>query len=648
MPDSGQLTDGSSSFVTGMDSYSQPIQLEPTAYVAGMNITCRGGVAKTRPGSRSLLRLPDGNLQGMTLFKPASGDPYLVAAVDGKIYVSVSGFSSFSQLANLQFAPFSRFISFTTCLQSTSYNTEGEITFLDSPTAVLIMQDGLTRAGVWDGSISRHLNPTQSGLEATPDGLDETPIGLWCVWSNNRLWVSRDNQVFASDIGNPLKFTETQYINEARAFYLPSACTGIVETTDQDGIIVFTENEGIFIRSSIQNRYQWLSTIDFQKTVLPNIGCVAPRSITTQYGLIWWYSPKGLISLNSAVRANVSSKLSIQDNEMMASKFAVGSDLSRIAGVSHENYMLMSVPYGDSYNTHTWALDQNPFTQEGTDANSWASYWTGWRPVCWAHGQVFSEEKTFFLSKDYDGKNRIWEAFTQEPTDNGSPIECFLQTREYSFGSVDRKRFEYAEIYACEIYGPVEFGVFVAAQKGGFQKIVEKHIIASEGQVNYGAQYGDATGDFNFFGNRPQYRTIKTGELDSSNECNSCGVESNIPNNIDRAFSLLIVWHGALGVNGLRLFARPDAENYGGNCEEDEIAPRSLSFGGCGSSETLFVQGGPFNPISSTQTRCVQKEGTVIDVCSQATVKTILSQAAADRLAALSATQKASWLIVNG
>jgi hypothetical protein len=647
MPDSGQLTDGSSSFVTGMDSYSQPLQLEATAYVAGQNITCRGGVAKTRPGSRSLLRLPDGNSQGMTLFSPASGYPYQVAAVDGKIYVSAPPFKTYTQLSNLQFAPFSRFVSFTTCLQSTSYNDLGEITFLAQPKAVLIMQDGLTRAAMWDGSVSRHLNPTQSGEEITPEGLDETPIGLWSVWSNNRLWVSRENQVFASDIGNPLKFTETQYINEARAFYLPSSCTGMVETTDQDGIIVFTENEGIFIRSSIQNRFQWLSTVDFQKTVLPNIGCIAPRSITTQYGLIWWYSPKGLMSLNSAIRANLSSKLSIQDNEMMASKYAVGSDLSRICGVSHENYMLMSVPYGDAYNTHTWALDQDPFGNEGADANSWASYWTGWRPVCWAHGQVFSEERTFFASKDYDGGNRIWEAFVQEPTDNGTPIECFLQTKEYAFGNGDRKRFEYAEIYACEIYGPVEFGVFVAGQKGGFQKIMEKRIVASEGQVIYGTEYGDAVGDLNFFGNRPQFRTIKTGELNNPNECNACGVESVIPNNIDRAFSLLIVWHGALGVNGLRVFARPDAENYGGACEDDEVGPRTLSFDGCGSSESLFVQNGPFIPVSATKIECVEKEGEDVEYCAEATVTTILSEAAADRLATIAAIQKASWLVAN-
>jgi hypothetical protein len=102
-----------------------------------------------------------------------------------------------------------------------------------------MMQDGVTRAAFWDGSISRHLNPTPStltdanGERLTQVGLDETFIGLWMKWSGNRLWVSRDGMLFASDIGNPLKFTEAQYLNEGRAFYLPGECTGMIETPEQ-------------------------------------------------------------------------------------------------------------------------------------------------------------------------------------------------------------------------------------------------------------------------------------------------------------------------------------------------------------------------------------------------------------------------------
>lgn len=647
---SDQLSDGSATFVTGMDSYSQPFQLELSAYVAGMNVTCRGGIVKTRPGSRTMFRLPEGNLQGMTLFTPTSGYPYLVCAVEGEIYVSASPFNTYTKLEGIQFNPQSKFVCFASCLQTTAYDNNGELYFLDIPKSVLVMQDGNTRAAFWDGSTARHLDPTYSSGEVTEEGKDETPIGLWSVWSNNRLWVSRGNQIFASDIGNPLKFTEAQYINEARAFYLPSTCTGMVETPDQEGILMFTESEAIYLQSSIQNRLQWLSTPGFQRTILHKIGCVAPRSIVTQYGLIWWFSAKGLISLDAAIRSNATSKITIEDNEMMASKYAIGSDLSGICGASHENFLLMSVPHGDRENTHTWALDQDPFNQ--SQANAWAGFWTGWRPVCWASGQIFSEERTFMASRDYDGANRVWEAFTDDFTDNGTPIECYLQTREYTFNTPDRKRFEYAEIFACEVYGPVELAVFVAGQKGAYQKICSKSMIASPGQVIYGQKYGpDEDPEVEevplLLGNRPQFRTIKTAELGSPSDCNACGVESTIPNNIDRAFSLLVVWHGQMAVNAIRMFARQDAENFGGACEDDEIAPRSLNFEGCASNESLFIQSSPFERYESTTEQCLNVEGQEDPVCATATATTIISQEAANRLAIISAREKAAYIATH-
>jgi hypothetical protein len=593
------------------------------------------------------MRLPDGNLQGLTLFTPSTGYPNLVAAVDGLIYTSQSPFTEYTLLTGVAFSNIAKVVQFTECLQSTDYDEEGAITFLESPVKVLVMQDGLSRAGMWNGTTARQLNPTRSNAldGGTVEGLDETPIGLWSVWSNNRLWVSIDNKILASDIGNPLKFTETQYINEARAFYLPSKCTGLVETTDQNGILVFTENEGIFIRSSIQNRYEWLSTPEFQKTILPKVGCVAPKSIVTQYGFIWWMSGSGLMSLDNAMRLNVTSRMVSQDNEMMASKFGVGSDLSGVCGVSHENFLLMSVPFGDTYNAHTWALDQDPFSK--ADTNSWAGFWTGWRPVEWVNGRVLSEERTFFISKDYDGGNRIWEAFLPSFDDNGTPIECWVHTKDYTFGSGDRKKFQYAEFYLQEVYGPVELGAWVTGQRGAFQKIYEQRLVASQGQVFYGVDYGGEELDNLLAGNRPQFRTVKTGELDTPTECNACGVESDIPTTIDRAFSLLIVWHGRLAINGIRLFAYTEPENYGGGCAQDEVEPRTLSFSGCGSSSEYHVDGSPLPVQTATATECVVTDGND-GACATATVRTVLSQEAAGRLAVIAAREKASWQIVQG
>jgi hypothetical protein len=239
------------------------------------------------------------------------------------------------------------------------------------------------------------------------------------VWSNNRLWVSRGSQIFASDIGNPLSFTEGQYLNEGRAFYLPGDCTGMAETPDRKGIICFTATTATLIQSSIQDRTKWLETPNFQSTILPDVGCVAPRSIVQQYGMLWWFSARGLISLDDALRTYISSQLRARDLEMLQSKYTMDSDVSMVCGAAIENFLLHAVPCGERRNTRIHVLDQSPSEDSGSSV--WPSYWSGWRPVEFTKAVINGTDYLFTLSEDYDGRTRIWQLFTQDKTDGGIP-----------------------------------------------------------------------------------------------------------------------------------------------------------------------------------------------------------------------------------
>lgn len=428
MPDAPFKPDGSDSFILGANSFTLPSLLENGEYVMGLNVINRGGVVQTRPGSASLpFTLAGSNIQGITMFKPTTGPISLVFMIDGLVYASPYPFSSYFQIEGLQFSKYSKFASWAPCVQSTDYTTDGTLYNLEKPKSVLVIQDGSTRAGYWDGSSAAHINPTQSGSEFTVEGYDGTPVGLWMRWSNNRLWVSRGDQVWASDIGNPFKFTEAQYLNEARSFLLPGSCTGIAETSDQQGIICFTSESGVFLRSSIQDRTLWLTTPEFQKTVMPTIGCISPRSIVQQYGLIWWWTPKGLMNLDDALKLNISSKFVVQDQAMLASKSNISYDISGVAGSFFENFTLFAVPSGDKYNTRVHVMDQMA-TKDGP-INAWTGYWEGWRPVEFARGIVSNQERIFTISYDYDGEIRIWELFKNERTDNGIPITSYVETQ---------------------------------------------------------------------------------------------------------------------------------------------------------------------------------------------------------------------------
>lgn len=651
MPDTQLLVDGAEYLALGANSYVSPTQISDQSFVMAMNCTVRGGIIQTRPGTKTLFTLPRGLFQGITFFKPASGIANLVFAVSGNVYTSSYPFTTYSLLKGVEFSQTSKYIAWETCLKTTSYDSSGVLIFEDNPYSVLVMQDGLTRAAYWDGTVARHLNPTKSTLVdstgnlLTQDGLDETPMGLWMKWSNNRLWLSRGNQIFASDIGNPLKFTETQYLNEARAFYLPDDCTGIVELEDSNGIpqgiIAFTERTGTLLLSSIQDRTQWLATQHFQVTILPEVGCVAPRSIVKQYGLIWWMSAKGMISINSASNSNITSKIDIQDNQMFDSKYNLSYDLSGVCGCYLENYLVESVPNGDKFNRHTWVLDQAPF--DGGQY-SWCGYWTGWRPIEWARGIIGSEERAFFGSVDYDNNLRVWEAFLSDKTDNGVAITSFVQTKQHQFGTIapsgtkipngDYKTFSYAEIHSKEIVGQTSFMVAVAGAKGAFQPVMTKEVVSTIGQVYSGVSYG-ASGPL-FAGSRSQERIMRTQVPEQPSLCNEDCIESPYKGMVDKSFGLLILWSGIAGLAGYRLFSYGFTTPYQGTCEEDEIEPLLLTPEGCGST-SFFDTDQPIPEYESTSTFSQVSTLTNIDVSYTATVTSWATQADADRNAKVAA-----------
>lgn len=653
MPDLPQTPDGDDFLILGADQFTSPQHLSGGKFIDSMNTINRGGIVQTRPGSRTLFTMPEGILQGSTLFVPTTGVPQIVFAVAGIVYASAYPFQTYSPIPNIKFNAASRFVAWASCLKSTDYDSSGTLYFLDNPYSVLIMQDGTTRAAYWDGTNSGHLDPSpstvydpNSGEVITQPGLDSTPVGLWMKWSNNRLWVSRGNQIFASDIGNPMKFVDAKYLNEGRAFYLPDDCTGIGETSDVQGIVCFTSNTGTFLQSSIQDRTQWLSTPGFQKTVLTNVGCTSHRSIVTQYGLVWWYSSKGMINQNDALSANITSKMDIQDNPMFATKENMSWDLSGIAGCNHENFVLMSVPYADKYNARTMVIDMAPVGEVGNQVQAWCGHWTGWRPVEWAKGVINGEERVFFASVDYDGKNRMWEAFTYPKTDNGLPITCWLMTREHVFRTPnpvtgqyeadgrDYKLFTYAQVDFRELMGDVSVQLSVAGAKGAYQVMGSKEVVSSVGQIYADEQYGPTT--HIIAGSRPQTRTVKTQDSSETSDCNAGCVESEWNGLVDKGFSMLIAWSGIAGVESYRIFVTTWNQSFQGNCEVDEVAPRLLNPQGCGSLEK-FLTSAPFTTYTSTASYAANDPDTNISINYTATQTSNLSQADADRKAQLAA-----------
>jgi len=288
---------------------------------------------------------------------------YLVVAVGGLIYVSkwANGFNEYQVLPNVRFSPLYRNIYWAVCTQFTAYDSSGQLYNLQTPLNILVMQDGVSRAAYWDGQNSGHLDPTPSDHNSplSPPGFDGTPQGEWMVWEGARLWVSRNNQLFASDFGNPLKFKEQTYLANTTSLLMPGAVNGMIQPTPSSPLIAITDTSISYIQADIRDRTLWPTTPNFQQDNY-STGGVAGRSLINSFGMAWWYASQGLTNLNYATQQTINSQFTYLDQQMAVSKNFLSPNLRGICACAFENYILVSVPSSDCWNSHTWCLDQTP------------------------------------------------------------------------------------------------------------------------------------------------------------------------------------------------------------------------------------------------------------------------------------------------
>lgn len=585
----GRLVSVDAGWTAGMNTVRHPWLLRPDQYRRAINVVNRGGVAQTRPGFRHQLTLPPGNLQGICFFRATkeedSETDYLVFAIDGSIYYAPFPLLQpkdweFFKLQNLSFDPNAKMIHFCVAEKTVTTISNQAIQLVPSYN-ILIIQDGVNDAGYWDGYQSSHLK------EAEP--LLQTPKGTWMAFSGGRLWVSRGKVVVASDLFDPLSFTERINGTSRGDFLFSTEVTGMVGFVGENRaeiLAVFTENRSEVIQSGIRDRSKWSTTSNFQSILFPSTGCIAGRSIVFQSGLMWWYSSGGLVSSDAAASSNLTSQINFRDAEMAFSKQSLNSDQSGICALSFENYLLVSAPVNENLNSETFVLDYATMSEASAEKiPAWSSVWTGIRPVQWATATVNNRRRAFAASVDYnalsDGShNHIWEAFMPEREDSffefgadnqleyyNRPIYCEFETRLMGDGH-DLKLFLYADVNLIEVAGDVSLRIDYRGMRGSYKNILCKEIIApisiEEAGSNISQEEAEDLGEL-----RKQSRRVLTEYGNLNANCPTC--ENENIESIDKAFSLLIRWCGQLAVESVRIFMEPNPEPSDGRCEKDEV-----------------------------------------------------------------------------
>ena len=626
----------------GVNSVRNPWNLPADQLKWGVNVSIRGGIAQTRPGQAMRLSLPPGNLQGGIFFSAnkqyaaastnttksgtvttpatiynydgtsvvASELDYIVFAVNGSVYFAPFPLTQPDnwdayKLSNISLDPTVKEVVFTIAAQTASTSTGGNVTVVPSHN-LLVVQDGTSSPGYWDGSDS------SGGQSST------MPIGYWMAFSGNRLWVASGNIVLASDLGNPLSWLERKSGAGRGDFSFPRNITAITDYVGQNNdtrLLVFTDRATYSLASGILDRSTWSTTAGFQNTLFPSVGCIAGKSITFQAGLVWWYSQSGLVNANVAAVAYLSSQVLAKDVEMARVKQYTPPDLTSICAASFENFLLYSIPYLEVLPSSTMVMDYAPASElnQGT-VPAWVGVWTGTRPVEWIPGTVGNHPRLFHLSVDYvstnDGSfNHLWESFLPERVDsylqlnpNGTSttrynrIYCQIETGLLGDG-MDLKQIKYGELDCSQIGGTVDLRVSYRGYRGAYQEILNTRLLAvTENYQFANTPYNSQISEEGFL--RTQFRRVSTESVQRTSGDVSC--ESKYTGDIDKAFSLLVEWCGELGVEAARIYMDPFQEVSVGIPQGNEIL--SCVVGEDGSSQSLDIVESPYEvPVVGSQ-----------------------------------------------
>lgn len=560
-----RLFDGGTSFFGGMNSFMHPEELPSNQYSWSINTQVVGGDIVTRSDYISRMRFPDGKAQGGITFVPANGIPVIVVAVSGVIYYSQFPFEDYSRIANIEFDSSVDHIVFEEA--TVAVDESGNAI---SPYPVLILQDGVTRAAYWDGSFSRHLQPGGTTLE--------TPVGLWMQWVGGRLWVARGNQLFASDLYNPLKFVDQTYIAGGSSLQAidGKTITALKRTADNKSLLVFTIQNTTIVKAGITDRTQWPNTVDFVSLLFPGVGATSGKALVEVNGILWWWSLEGVRNFTQVASTLQTSNNAVSSEEMKRSYDNISPNLNRVCAFAFREKVGFSVPSGDIYNRHTWVCDLSVGNLlSGSFPKAWQSVWMGTRPVEWITGVFNGKYRCFHLSQDYCGV-RLWESFAGETgKDNEGAIYTSTELNGNKFNEeVSLKRYIYTRYFMTGISGTVDVTSEYRGEWGCWKENASLSFCAENCISDLCASpLASMT---------PQNRILTTQEAKPTSE--AC--EGGFDDSIGSSFQGRIRWYGKAGLRKYKATSDQYQERSSGECQPSDSSCKILA---CCDPELTYI-----------------------------------------------------------
>lgn len=567
--DRQRISDGFITLERGVDAGKSPSMLPRNQCSFAVNVSMRGGYAKTRPEFSNIpLTFTDatnpeaidieeiwttGRFQGAYSYSHGPRD-LIICAVGGYIFSVDINTREVNDLTPKDDPNMPQVSAF----------------YFQQAEQYLIIQDGTSAAIIFDGAKCRRANIAA----------DEVPTGTAMAYGNGRLWVARGREFVAGDIvGGPtdvIKFTENTYIAEGGAFAVPLDTGDITamrfmnqpdSSLGQGELLVHTA-QAVFAVNVPTSRDDWKNvSYPTVRIVAINYGSVSDRSCVLINGDMFYRAPDGIRSYISSRREwqeygqiPVSREISpILNNEKQAGIAETTSS------VLFDNRMLTTVtPQASDRGQYFRGLTVLDFDLVGgTGAKApaaWEGLWTGLNFLQIMTADVGSESRCFAFHLDPSCPIQLWEIHKEDHIpDTPSNVACYIESPSYSFENpFEMKKLEYGEMWVDQIVGDVAFDIKYKPNQ--YPAWVDWNTFSECAKSsNCQPEAGQCLTLNNY---KPQYRS----RVRLPQPADSCEATNGVPMRNGYEMSVRIGWTGQARIKGFRMHAYPIIEEPYGGC----------------------------------------------------------------------------------
>lgn len=454
------LTDGSVTWVGGMDTSRSPIDIDATQYSRACNVfipRSLGGI-KVRHGihcqhlqfeSKDTRNLYEkGHIQAEGWFTD-NHKFYMIVVVNGYI---------------LKFSPISSTSFFVQNLNENNPNQSGTHWVIRVPTGVII-----------NNGIDLPIYVTPTSIRRTNPENDELPTGRMGAWIQNRLFYSSDDGrlIYASDFDNPIRMEEAK-LTGIIGFAVPEYNDAITAIGRQKVMLEYAEG-GALAFSTRNNIY----SVDVRgdRNTWGNLGSRVGKVTQTVEGFnaCSAYSFESF-GTNLYFRNYQFGIADLKQSQYQFNSFdsVIGESIEAAYWLDNDTDWMLNHCYSRACNSRLFTtvapeqddeqrvfwngiLSYHPaavYSNQTSVPRRYESLVTGVRPWCLTTVQLPNEEDVLFIhSFDRDGINRLYRMVKNSDYDIGPDgqrieIKGWIETRGYDYQQRFSLKKEHARFYS--------------------------------------------------------------------------------------------------------------------------------------------------------------------------------------------------------